>query len=344
MPISTHYERNKTFTLQDTRANRLMDGEVRLSVAYCGICGTDLHIYHGSMDKRVPEAAIIGHEASAVISEVGPGVSGFSIGDKVVVRPLDNRGETGADRGISHICSGLKFIGIDSPGAFQESWTVPAFTLHKVPGDIDLKLAALAEPLAVACHDVNRANLKKNELAVVIGGGPIGLLVALVARHHGAQVIISEVNPERITFAKEQLGLDAINPMDTDLSAVCRERSGGSGADVVFEVSGAKAAALAMTEPLALRGRIVLVAVHPQPVEVNLFHFFWKELSLIGARVYEPEDYEEALQLLAANSLPLDKFITATFPLEKIQTAFESCDKQETGIKTLIDCRPERIQ
>jgi (R,R)-butanediol dehydrogenase / meso-butanediol dehydrogenase / diacetyl reductase len=269
-------------------------------------------------------------------------VDGFEVGEQVVVRPLDNRGETPADRGVSHICAGLKFIGIDSPGAFQESWTVPAFTLHKLPKGVDLKLAALAEPLAVACHDVQRAGLKQGELAIVMGGGPIGLLVALVARHHGAEVIVSEINQERITFAKEQLGLEAINPLDTDLVALVKNRSNGTGADVVFEVSGAKQAALAMTEPLALRGRVVLVAVYPQPVEVNLFHFFWKELSLIGARVYEPEDYEEALGILASGSLPLEKMITCVVPLDKIQSAFESCDRQESGIKTLVDCRADR--
>jgi (R,R)-butanediol dehydrogenase/meso-butanediol dehydrogenase/diacetyl reductase len=111
---------------------------------------------------------------------------------------------------------------------------------------------------------------------------------------------------------------------------------------VVFEVSGAKAAALSMTEPLALRGRVVLVAVYPQPVEVNLFHFFWKELSLHGARVYEPKDYEEALRILASGTLPLEKMITEIVPLDDIQSAFERCDRQESGIKTLIDCRVNR--
>lgn len=313
-------------------------GEVRLDVAYCGICGTDLHIFHGAMDQRVAIPQVIGHEASAIVAEVGEGVSAWQPGDAVVVRPLDNRAETPADRGHSHICQGLKFIGIDSPGAFQQSWTVPAFTLHRAPLGVDLRLAALAEPLAVACHDVRLSSLVRGELAVVIGGGPIGVLVALVARAVGAEVILSEVNPYRLEKARA-LGIEAVRPGETDLGALCRERSGGSGADVVFEVSGAKAAALAMTELLAIRGRVMVVAIYPQPVELNLFHFFWKELQLRGARVYEPEDYEQALALMAANTLPLPDVITGTRPLGEIQQAFEELDAEPGSLKVLVDCR-----
>lgn len=332
------YSGNKTLTIKDVEPVRPGPGEVRLNVAYCGICGTDMHIYHGAMDKRVSIPQVIGHEASATVAGIGAEVVGFAVGDPVVVRPLDNRGETAADRGYSHICRNLKFIGIDTPGAFQNSWTVPAFTLHKAPANLDLKTAALAEPLAVACHDVRMGRVKKGELAVVIGGGPIGMLVAMAARAAGAEVILSEVNEQRLEFAAG-LGFTAVNPLHTDLKKLCEDKSGGSGADIVFEVSGAKSAALGMSDLLAIRGRVVLVAIYPQPVELNLFHFFWKELSLVGTRVYEPEDYEKALQLMAAGSLPLDKMITSVEPLEGIGNAFAKLDNNPTGMKTLIDCR-----
>lgn len=335
---AAYYQGNRTFTVAPSDPVPPGPEEVRLDVAYCGVCGTDIHIYHGAMDKRVAIPQIIGHEASATVAEIGSAVTGFQPGDAVVVRPLDNRAETPADRGHSHICQGLKFIGIDSPGAFQSSWTVPAFTLHKAPAGVNLQLAALAEPLAVACHDVRLGEVRPGELAVIIGGGPIGLLVALVAREAGARVLLSEVNDQRLAFARE-LGFEAVSPLDSDLNALCRQRSGGSGADIVFEVSGARAAALGMTDLLAIRGRIVVVAIYPQPVELNLFHFFWKELQMRGARVYEAEDYERALRLMAAGSLPLDRMITKVVPLEKIQTAFETLDSTPDAMKVLIDCR-----
>lgn len=334
---AAYYQGNRSFEIKDAQTVTPGPGEVRLDVAYCGICGTDVHIYHGAMDKRVAMPQVIGHEASATVAELGPDVTGISVGDRVVVRPLDNRAENQADRGFSHICRGLKFIGIDSPGAFQNSWTVPAFTLHKAPEGVDLKIAALAEPLAVACHDVRLGGVKPGELAVVLGGGPIGMLVALVAREAGARVVLSEVNEARLEFARK-LGLEAVHPGEVDLPEYCREQSGGSGADVVFEVSGAKPVALGMTDLLAIRGRIVVVAIYPQPVEINLFQVFWKELTLHGARVYEPEDYEKALTLMAAGTLPLEQMITKIEPLDRLAEAFENIDHQPDGMKVLIDC------
>lgn len=335
---AAYYQGNKTFTVESAEVIHPGPGEVRLNVAYVGICGTDIHIFHGAMDKRVKIPQIIGHEASATVAEVGEGVTGFAPGDPVVVRPLDNRGETPADRGNSHICRNLKFIGIDSPGAFQNSWVVPAFTLHKAPAGIDLKLAALAEPLAVACHDVRLGGTKAGELAVVIGGGPIGLLVALVAQAAGARVILSEVNEYRLEFARS-LGIEAVHPGKVDLAKKCLDESGGSGADIVFEVSGAKQAAASMTDLLAIRGRIVIVAIYPQPVEINLFQFFWKELQMRGARVYEPEDYEKALSLVASGALPLEKLITGVAPLDRLPQTFHDLDSQANAVKVLIDCR-----
>ncbi|MFA5203685.1 MAG: zinc-binding dehydrogenase [Lentisphaeria bacterium] len=332
------YEGNRTFAVREGQAVPPGPGEVRLAVAYCGICGTDVHIFHGAMDQRVRIPQVIGHEMSGTVAELGAGVTGLQLGDPVVVRPLDNRAETPADRGHSHICQKLKFVGIDSPGAFQSSWTVPAFTVHKLPLGVDLKVGALAEPLAVACHDVRRGEVRPGELAVVIGGGPIGMLVALVARQAGARVVVSELSPVRLDFAR-RLGFEAFNPQETDLPAWVREPSGGSGADIVFEVSGAKAAALGMTELLAIRGRVVLVAIYPQPAELNLFHFFWKELRLIGARVYEREDYEQALQLMAANVLPLAELISAVHPLDRITAAFRGLEGNAEAMKVLIDCR-----
>lgn len=335
---AAHYEGNKTFSIQETSPVAPGPDEIRLDVAYVGICGTDTHIFHGAMDARVKPPQVIGHEMSGTVAELGANVTGYEIGDPVVVRPLDNRAEIAADRGHSHICRDLKFIGIDSPGAFQNSWTVPAFAVHKAPAGVDLQLAALTEPLAVACHDVRLGEVKLGELAVVIGGGPIGMLVAMVARAAGAHVILSEVNEARLAFARE-LGFEAVSPITTDLPALCRERSRDAGADIVFEVSGAQAAAATMTDVLAIRGRIVVVAIYPKPVELNLFQFFWKELKLCGARVYEPEDYEQALQYITNKTLPLEGMISKVEPLDQIQKVFENLEKMPNAMKVLINCQ-----
>jgi (R,R)-butanediol dehydrogenase/meso-butanediol dehydrogenase/diacetyl reductase len=314
------------------------EGEVRLDVAYCGLCGTDLHIARGSMDHRLHPPQVIGHEMSGTVAEIGAGVTGLAPGNKVVVRPLDSRGETAADKGISHISRNLRFLGIDTPGAFQNSWTVPAFTVHRLPPDIDLKIAALTEPLAVACHDVRRGRVTAGETVVVIGGGPIGVLISLVARARGAHVILTEVNASRVAFARE-LGLTVIDPSQTDVAQAIEDVTAGAGADVVFEVSGSAAGAMTMTKLAGLRGRVVVVAIFSSPPAVSLHDVFWKELEIVGARVYEPEDYETAIALVGSGRLPLGDLITSVEPLEKLQVALEQLESNPSAMKILLDCR-----
>ena len=335
---ATQYQGNQTFSIIDKKVEEPAKDEVRIKVAYVGVCGTDVHIYHGMMDKRVQIPVTIGHEMSGVIDAIGENVTGFSVGEKVVVRPLDDRKVKTSDKGFNHICEELKFIGIDSPGAMQQYWNVPAFTLHKLKQNTDLKLAAIIEPLSVATHDVRLSGLTKDETAVVLGGGPIGLLVAMVAKEVGAQVIISEVNPKRIEKAKA-LGFDVVSPVDTDLVTYVKDKTDGCLADVVFEVAGVQPALDVMTELAGIRGRIVVVAIHGEPKPVNLFKFFWKELKMIGARVYEKEDYEKAIQLITENKLPFEAMITDVQPLSNIQQVFENIDKNPDGLKVLMDCQ-----
>jgi (R,R)-butanediol dehydrogenase / meso-butanediol dehydrogenase / diacetyl reductase len=331
------YEGAGSFAVGACRTVAPGAGEVRLDVAYCGVCGTDLHIAHGAMDARIAPPQVIGHEMSGTVAEVGAGVDGFAVGDAVVVRPLDARGETPADRGLSHISRNLRFLGIDAPGALQSSWTVPAFTLHAVPAGLDLRLAALAEPLAVACHDVRRAEVVGSETALVIGGGPIGLLIALVARARGADVLVVEPDASRRALAAE-LGFTALDPAD-DVAGVLERTTNGVGAEVVFEVSGSGAGILAATKHAALRGRVVVVAIFPEPKPVALFDLFWKELELRGARVYEPEDFDAALALLADGALDVERLITAVEPLERVPAIFDELRGGRQAMKILVDCR-----
>nr|WP_319385100.1 alcohol dehydrogenase catalytic domain-containing protein [uncultured Roseibium sp.] len=330
------YRGDKTFSLEQKQVSDPGPGEVQIKVAYCGICGTDLHIFLGHMDQRVGFERTIGHEMSGTISAVGAGVDGLKPGDRIVVRPLDHCGECPACRaGHEHICHNLKFIGIDTEGAFQEYWNVPAHTIHVLPEGLDLAHAALIEPLAVACHDVNRAQVKPGEDVLVIGGGPIGLLVALVARHAGGKVTISEISESRLAYA-EKLGFTTINPKLSDAAGQVNALTGNKGADVVFEVSGSQPGVDLMTDAAAARGRIVMVAIHAKKPDVDMFRFFWRELELFGARVYRPEDYDQAMQLLAEGVVDCSSFITDIQPLKDIQGAFEALTQNPSAIKSMI--------
>jgi len=329
------YEGDKTIRVGEGAPQAPKAGEVQIKVSHVGICGTDLHIYHGAMDGRVTFPQIMGHEMSGTIAKIGEGVKNVSVGDPVTVMPLDTTLCDPNDP-LKHIGKDMKFMGIDTPGAFQSHWTVPAFTLHKLPTSLSLKHGALLEPLAVACHDVRLAELQAGEEAVVLGGGPIGMLVALVARTKGANVTLSEISTYRTDFA-QSLGLDAVNPKETDLLEHIQGKTEGHGADVVFEVTGSAAGAATMTALPRVRGRIVVVGIHPKPNPVDLFQFFWKELELKGARVYEDEDFEEAIRLADSGDLPLDKIITDVKPIDEAQSAFERMEQGADVMKILLE-------
>ena len=334
---SAQYKRDRTVEVAAGEAIPPSSGEVRLDVAFCGICGTDIHIFHGAMDQRVADPQIIGHEVSATVAEIGEGVSDLSVGDRVAVRPLCFGEPAAFDKGHAHVGKNLKFIGIDLPGGMQSSWTVPSYTLHKLPESLSLQHGAMIEPAAVACHDVRLGEVQSGENCVVIGGGPIGLLIALVAKEKGAQVILSEVNQTRLDLA-ESLGIKSVNPVTSDLAKTVDELTDGKMADCVFEVSGSAAGVEAMTDLPNVRGRIVMVAIHPAPKPVNLFKFFWSEIKMIGARLYEPQDFDEAIQLADAGKLHLDQLITKVSPIDEVQEMFETIDANPDGIKYLIQC------
>jgi (R,R)-butanediol dehydrogenase/meso-butanediol dehydrogenase/diacetyl reductase len=335
---AAYYEGKRAIRVDDCIPVAPGSGQVQIRVSHCGICGSDLHLFHGDMDHRVHVPQVFGHEMSGTILAVGNGVSDFALGEHVTVRPLDSCGACPACRaGNSHVCQRLKFIGIDAPGALQGLWTVPVHTLHRLPPSLSLQEAALIEPLSVACHDVRLGEVRAGEYVVIQGGGPIGMLIALVCGHIGARVLITELNPFRLKLARE-LGLPALNPQETDIAKYVVDQTGTAGADVVFEVSGSPAGAEMMTKLARVRGRIVVVAIFSEAPTVNLFQFFWRELRLLGARVYEPQDFERAIALAASGVLPLSRLVTEVCPLEDLESALHRLESGGEVMKILVRC------
>jgi len=336
--VAAFYEGGRTIRVAETQVSPLGQEDVRLKVAFCGICGTDLHTYHGHMDQRVRLPQIIGHEMSGVIEAVGDRVTEWKVGEHVTVRPILHCGECFACRaGYTHICTRIKVLGIDAPGAMQGLWNVPAHTLHRLPASLTLQQGALVEPISVACHDVRRGEVKPGDNVMVLGSGPIGLLIALIAKLAGARVLVSEVNPFRLDLAKS-FGIDTVNPRERDLVRVVADSTDGAGADVVFEVSGVAGAVESMTKLVRPRGRLVMVAIHPNPVPVDLFQFFLRELSLQGARLYERRDFDQAIEIASSGQLPLDRIVSLVTQLDGLQNGLEKMDSGASIMKILIAC------
>ncbi|MEV1175969.1 alcohol dehydrogenase catalytic domain-containing protein [Nonomuraea sp. NPDC049784] len=315
-------------------------GELQIAVAYCGLCGTDLHIVHGDMDARVRTPLVFGHETSGTVAAIGTGVEGWKVGDPLTVMPLVWDGTCPAClAGHQHICQNLVFVGIDSPGGLQQRWNVPASIAVPLPLDLDLRTAALVEPVAVAVHDVRRSGLQVGDHAVVLGGGPIGVLIAVVARDAGAHVMVAEVDASRRSRVAE-LGIEVIDPSSADMVAEVERWTNGVGADVVFEVSGAAAAARSTTALAKVRGTIVVVAIHSAARELDLQRVFWRELRLLGARVYQRSDFERAVELLSRRRIPAEALISGVVPLEETASAIDDLSAGR-AMKILVDVAGE---
>jgi 2-desacetyl-2-hydroxyethyl bacteriochlorophyllide A dehydrogenase len=332
---ASYYHGNRTFRTGPAPMPTPRDGEALLRVRRVGICGTDLHIFQGHLDHRMPLNGTIGHETLADVVEA-PAASGFRPGERVVVEPLKVCGACRACRmGAAYLCYRLRVLGVEEAGGMQDYWAVPAARLLRVPAALGDDEAAVIEPLAVATHDVRRAEVKAGDAVLVLGGGPIGALIAMVARHRGARVVVSEVNPFRVDILRK-LGLEVVGP-GQDLEAFVQTWTGGDGADVVFEVTGNAAAVRAMTDLVRVWGTISMVAIHGEPLAVDLYRFFARELTMHGSRLYSRADWEEAIALAASGAVTLAPLVSRRIPLESLQQGMEETLRGGPVMKVLVD-------
>jgi 2-desacetyl-2-hydroxyethyl bacteriochlorophyllide A dehydrogenase len=332
---ASFYQGARTFTTGEAATPRPGPDEALLRVRRVGICGTDLHIFQGHLDHRVPKGGIIGHETFGEIVEV-PGASGFKAGERVVVEPVVFCGRCRAcAMGASYLCYQLKVLGVDLPGGMQEYWAVNVTRLLRVPATISDDHAALIEPLAVAVHDVARAEVKQGDSVLVFGGGPIGTLIALVARHRGARVAVVELNPFRLEILTG-FGLERVGP-DVDVVAWADRWTDGTGVDVAFEVTGNPAAARAVADVVRVWGTVSIVAIHAEPVPVNLYQMFARELVMHGSRLYARADWEEAIRLVASGAVPVAPLVSRRIPLEALQRGMEEALGGGPVMKVLVE-------
>jgi 2-desacetyl-2-hydroxyethyl bacteriochlorophyllide A dehydrogenase len=329
------YQGAGSFTTGTTDVPKPGPGEALLRVRRVGICGTDLHIFQGHLDHRVPKGGVIGHETFAEVVEAPRG-SGFATGDRVVMEPLAFCGTCRACRmGATYLCYQLRIVGVELPGGMREYHVASVNRLLKVPDALSDDDAAVVEPLAVAVHDVRKTGLKEGDSALVFGGGPIGTLIALVCRHLGVRVAVVEVNPYRIDMLRS-LGLEPVGP-DRNPVTFADEWTGGTGVDVAFEVTGNPNAARVVTDVVRVWGTVSIVAIHSELVPMNLYRMFARELNMHGARLYAREDWEEAIRLAATKSVPVAPLVSRKIPLEDLQRGMEDALRGGPVMKVLVD-------
>jgi len=312
-------------------------GEVVLEVAYCGICGSDLHMtQHQGILKR---GDIMGHEFTGTISALGPDVDPkWKVGDRVTSLPvIACHNCEMCDEGLLSLCRNMYVTGVGrSQGAYAQYVASPAETLFKLPANVDFRDAALTEPLSVALHAVEMADIKSSDNVLVIGGGPIGLGVAMFAKFRGARnVVVSELAAGRAELAKKMGATATINPAKEDVAKRYAELTGGA-PHVVFECVGVKGLidhAVAMAAP---RGRIVVAGVMMGEDQFTPMHAIGKELTLKFTQCYSPKDYEVVLDLLDHKRVDPSPMVTEIVALDAVPEKFEALRKPSTQCKILI--------
>lgn len=312
--------------------------EALIKMYYAGVCGSDITVYNGK-HPTATAPVVIGHEIYGVIEEIGKSDK-FKVGDRVTVEPLISCGVCDACKnGNFHVCKTLKLLGIHENGGYAEYTKAKINKLVKIPDELSDELAALSEPFAVGYHVCSRGGVNKGENVLVVGGGPIGLVVALSAIKFGANVTVSEVNKGRLALA-QKLGINIINPAESDFSKEVNKLTDGVGFDVVIEASGSKAGILSTTDACKIRGTIVPMSLAGTPVEFILGKVSFKELSVIGSRVYSMEHFEKGVQMLAeiAKEKDITPLISDKISLNDAQIAIDMMKTGKNNGKILIKC------
>jgi len=311
--------------------------QVRVRVKYCGVCGTDYHIYNGDAGAaEVTPPVIIGHEFSGIVDAVGPGVKSVKVGDKVAVDPNDMCGECYFCRnGQAHFCRNFKGYGTTDNGGFAEYVVVPEKQVYKVPDSMPLQTVALAETVSCCVHGIDLCNLKPGQNVLIIGCGPIGALMLQLAKSAGAgRIIVSEIVKEKRELALKYGADVVVDPVNEDLAAVLKENA--ENVDCVIECAGTVYTAEQAIN-LAGKGAVVMLFGLTSPgdfIKIRPYDIFQKEITIRSSFI-NPYTFNRAINLLATGRVRTDGIISDIIPIDEISRVFEDPSYRLRG-KVLI--------
>ena len=317
----------------------ISDNEVLIKIMNIGICGSDIHVYHGE-HPFTSYPVTQGHEVSGEIVEIGSGVTEFKVGQKVTIQPQVVCGECYPCRhGKYNLCEELKVMGFQTTGVASKYFAVDVKKVTALPDNMGFDEGAMIEPLAVAVHAVNRIDKIKGMRIAVLGAGPIGILVAQVAKGLGAEsVMITDISDIRLEKAKE-CGVDfCVNTKNHDFGNAMLECFGPDKADVIYDCAGNNIT-MGQAIKYARKGStIILVAVFAGMAQVDLAVLNDHELDLNTTMMYRNEDYLEAIRLVAEGKVALKPLISKHFAFRDYLKAYQYIDEnRETTMKVLID-------
>lgn len=315
------------------------ENEVLVRIRRIGICGSDIHVYHGKHPfTKYPVTQ--GHEVSGEVAAVGPGIKKVKVGQKVTIEPQVFCGKCyPCTHGKYNLCEELKVMGFQTTGTASEYFCVDVSKVTPLPDEMSFDEGAMIEPLAVAVHGVKQYGDVKGQKVAVIGAGPIGILIAQTAKGLGAeQVLITDISQVRLEKAKE-CGIDfAINTRIENFGEALVRCFGPDKADVIYDCAGNKTTIGQAIQYARKGSKIILVAVFESMEEVDLAVLNDHELDLNTTMMYRHEDYEDAIRLVQEGKVQLKPLMSKHFPFTKYLDAYQYIDEnRENTMKVLID-------
>ncbi|MDJ1371461.1 2,3-butanediol dehydrogenase [Gulosibacter molinativorax] len=349
---AARYYGKEDIRIEDIPEMPVEPGTVGIDVAWCGICGTDLHEYtdgnnfvpeHGHPHPISGESApvTLGHEFSGVVYEVGEGVDDIEVGDHVVVEPyiIHDDVDTSENNPVYQLSDDMNFIGLGGRGGgLAEKIAVKRRWVHKISKDVPLDQAAVIEPLSVAVHAVSRAEPQAGQVAVVGGGGPIGLLTSAVLKAKGVTVVMSELSELRREKALSSGAVDyAFNPVETNVVEEVMKLTDGKGADLAFEATSVSVVMDTLMDALRPRGVLVVVSIWSKKHEFDMHKLVMKELDVRGTIAYA-NNHPETIELVESGKINVEPFITGRIGLEGlVDEGFDTLiNHNETAVKILV--------
>ncbi len=314
------------------------ENQVQLKIKKIGVCGSDVHVNHGK-HPYTSYPVVQGHEVSAEVTKLGPGVKEYQEGDRVTVQPQVVCGSCfPCQNGMYHVCEELKVMGFQTTGMASDYFVVDADRLTRLPEGLSHDEGAMVEPLAVAVHAVRRVRELGGKNVLVIGGGPIGNLVAQTAKAFGAgEVAVSELSAVRLNMA-EEVGLKTINSKEEDLKDGITRHFGDRKADVIFECVGSSYTVAQAIEMARKGSTVVVVGVVSALTEVNMGFVQDHELTVMGTAMYQSGDFDNAVELIQAGKVQLTPLITDHVSFEAYEDAYALIDNEKDRVmKVIID-------
>jgi 2-desacetyl-2-hydroxyethyl bacteriochlorophyllide A dehydrogenase len=317
------------------------ENEALIKIKLAGVCGSDMTVYRGKhMTATVP--VVLGHEILGTIESLPEGYEGkFKLGQRVLMNPIISCGHCSACKhGLPWVCENLKLLGIHVNGGYEEYCTVDVDKLVAVRDETPDDVAILGEPFAVGIHVMVNSKVQKGDKIFISGGATVGLYIAILAKAAGAErVIISEINEPRRQFV-ESMGIETINPNEVDAMDLMREVTDGGGFDIVYDTSGAASCILQMPDLCRCGGKLLSLGLSGDAYQFIIGKVAFKEITLVGNRLYSQEDFEEGVRFVEDNwqELHLDRMVTDRLPLSDAEKAVSMMINGDNICKIILYC------